>query len=101
MPYILLEALAAGKPVIATRVGGIPEVLGSDSEALVHPGDAGALARLMADAVLDAGWAARTMPDADRFKSRFAASVMTRHVMQLYRDLTEESLVPQGRLRTT
>ncbi|MGN7754826.1 glycosyltransferase family 4 protein [Sinorhizobium sp. 22678] len=101
MPYILLEALAAGKPVIATRVGGIPEVLGSDSEALAQPGDAGALARLMADAILDAGWAARTVPDADRFKSRFAASVMTRHVMQLYRDLTEESLVPQGRLRTT
>lgn len=101
MPYILLEALAAGKPVIATRVGGIPEVLGADSEALVPPGDAGALARLMADAILDAGWAARTMPDAERFKSRFAASVMTRHVMQLYRDLTEESLVPQGRLRTT
>ena len=101
MPYILLEALAAGKPVIATRVGGIPEVLGADSEALVQPGDAGALARLMADAILDAGWAARTMPDADQFKSRFAASVMTRHVMQLYRDLTEESLVPQGRLRTT
>lgn len=101
MPYILLEALAAGKPVIATRVGGIPEVLGADSEALVPPGDAGALARLMADAILDGGWAARTMPDAERFKSRFAASVMTRHVMQLYRDLTEESLVPQGRLRTT
>ncbi|RVH61393.1 glycosyltransferase family 1 protein [Sinorhizobium meliloti] len=101
MPYILLEALAAGKPVIATRVGGIPEVLGADSEALVPPGDAGALARLMADAIGDAGWAARTMPDAERFKSRFAASVMTRHVMQLYRDLTEESLVPQGRLRTT
>ncbi|XNY06683.1 glycosyltransferase family 4 protein [Sinorhizobium meliloti] len=101
MPYILLEALAAGKPVIATRVGGIPEVLGADSEALVPPGDAGALARLMADAIGDAGWAARTMPDAERFKSRFAASVMTRHVMQLYRDLTEEALVPQGRLRTT
>ncbi|QND26388.1 glycosyltransferase family 4 protein [Sinorhizobium meliloti] len=101
MPYILLEALAAGKPVIATRVGGIPEVLGADSEALVPPGDAGALARLMADAIRDTGWAARTMPDAERFKSRFAASVMTRHVMQLYRDLTEESLVPQGRLRTT
>ncbi len=101
MPYILLEALAAGKPVIATRVGGIPEVLGADSEALVQPGDAGALARLMADVILDAAWAARTMPDAERFKSRFAASVMTRHVMQLYRDLTEESLVPQGRLRTT
>ncbi|MGL4488394.1 MAG: glycosyltransferase, partial [Rhizobiaceae bacterium] len=27
MPYIVLEALGAGKPVIATRVGGIPEIL--------------------------------------------------------------------------
>lgn len=101
MPYIVLEALAAGKPVIATRVGGIPEVLGAASEALVRPDDAEALARLMAEAIADDGWAARTMPDAEGFKSRFAASVMTRHVMQLYRELTAESLVPHGRLRTT
>lgn len=101
MPYILLEALAAGKPVIATRVGGIPEVLGADSEALVEPGDAAALARSMATAVVDGGWTARTMPDAERFRSRFAASVMTSHVMQLYRELTAESLVLDGRLRTT
>ena len=101
MPYILLEALAAGKPVIATRVGGIPEVLGADSEALVEPGDAAALARTMATAVVDGGWTARTMPDAERFRSRFAASVMTGHVMQLYRELTAESLVLDGRLRTT
>jgi glycosyltransferase involved in cell wall biosynthesis len=101
MPYILLEALAAGKPVIATRVGGMPEVLGASSEALVEPGDADALAAAMAAAIADEEWTARTMPDAERFKSRFAASVMTKHVMQLYRELTEESLVPATRLRTT
>ncbi|WP_046118319.1 glycosyltransferase family 4 protein [Ensifer aridi] len=101
MPYILLEALAAGKPVIATRVGGMPEVLGAGSEALVEPGDAGALAAVMAAAIVDEEWTVRTMPDAARFKSRFAASVMTKHVMQLYRELTEDSLVPAARLRTT
>ena len=29
MPYIVLEALAAGKPMIATAVGGIPEIFGA------------------------------------------------------------------------
>ena len=29
MPYIVLEALAAGKPMIATAVGGIPEIFGT------------------------------------------------------------------------
>ena len=42
MPYIVLETVAAGLPIIATRVGGIPEILGSED--LVEPGDAGALA---------------------------------------------------------
>jgi glycosyltransferase involved in cell wall biosynthesis len=100
MPYILLEALAAGKPVIASRVGGMPEVLGADSGALVEPADARALADVMAAAV-DQDWAARTMPDAERFKSRFSAAVMTRRVMQLYRELTEETLFAEARLRTT
>ncbi|PDT85206.1 glycosyl transferase [Sinorhizobium sp. BJ1] len=100
MPYILLEALAAGKPVIASRVGGMPEVLGADSAALVEPADARALADVMAAAV-DQDWAARTMPDTERFKSRFSAAVMTRRVMQLYRELTEETLFAEARLRTT
>lgn len=47
MPYIVLEALAAGKTVIASHVGGIAEVLGEDSEALVPAGDADALAKIM------------------------------------------------------
>ncbi len=38
------------KPVIASRVGGIPEVLGRQCAALVPAGDSDALARAMADA---------------------------------------------------
>ena len=37
MPYIVLEALGAGKTLIATRVGGIPEILGENSPALCVP----------------------------------------------------------------
>lgn len=44
MPYIVLEALAAGMPVIATAVGGIPEIFGPDAHRLLPPGDFQALA---------------------------------------------------------
>jgi glycosyltransferase involved in cell wall biosynthesis len=37
-PVVLFEAMAAGVPVVATRVGGIPEVV-SDSEALLVPSE--------------------------------------------------------------
>ena len=37
MPRAMLEAMAAGTPVIASNVGGIPEVLGEES--MVAPGD--------------------------------------------------------------
>ena len=47
MPYIALEAIAAGMPIVATRVGGVPEIFGPDADSLVPPGDASALADAM------------------------------------------------------
>ncbi|MGF1643283.1 MAG: glycosyltransferase family 4 protein [Thiotrichales bacterium] len=44
LPFVLLEAMALGKPVIATAVGAIPEVLVDDVNGwLIHPGDTFAL----------------------------------------------------------
>jgi glycosyltransferase involved in cell wall biosynthesis len=45
LPYVVLEAAASGKPLITTRVGGIPEIYGPLSDRLVEPGDVPALAR--------------------------------------------------------
>jgi Glycosyl transferases group 1. len=39
LPYVVLEAAAAGKPLITTRVGGIPEIYGPLSATLVPAGD--------------------------------------------------------------
>ncbi|MBC2773557.1 glycosyltransferase family 4 protein [Rhizobium sp. AQ_MP] len=85
MPYIVLEALAAEKTIIASRVGGIPEILGTDSEALVDPGRADLFAATMAKALTDPEWAKRTMPTPDAFRARFSASVMARDIEALYR----------------
>jgi glycosyltransferase involved in cell wall biosynthesis len=50
LPYIVLEALAAGVPLITTSVGGIPEIYGPDAGTLIRPGDAEALARAISEA---------------------------------------------------
>jgi len=53
LPYVVLEAGAAAKPLIATRVGGIPEIFGPQAACLVQPGDRSALMQALADAVND------------------------------------------------
>lgn len=83
MPYIVLEALAAGMPMIATAVGGIPEIFGEDSPALIRP-DAVQLAARMGTA-LDAFDAyRRLMPQTDELKARFGADVMAAEIEKAY-----------------
>lgn len=57
-PIALLEAMAAGLPVISTTVGSIPEVVGPDNGILIPPGDLTALqdaiTRLAGDSALRA-----------------------------------------------
>jgi glycosyltransferase involved in cell wall biosynthesis len=51
LPLVLLEGMAAGLPIVASRVGGIPEALLNGSGWLVEPDDATALANAVADAI--------------------------------------------------
>jgi glycosyltransferase involved in cell wall biosynthesis len=54
-PNVVLEALASGRPVVATKVGGIPEIMSGGCGRLVVPRDSGALAQALAE-VLDKDW---------------------------------------------
>mgnify|MGYP001273946169 CR=1 FL=1 len=85
-PYVVLEAGAAGKPLIATRVGGIPEIVAGSTTELVPPGSvddlAGAMERVLAEPerALAQAAALRTL-----IKGRFTVEAMTDAVLDFYR----------------
>jgi len=88
-PVALIEALAAGRPVVATRVGGTPDLLGDGERGrLVPPGDPAALARAVLE-TLDQSEAARRRAQAGRehVLARHSADRLVRDVDALYREL--------------
>ncbi len=84
MPYIVLEALAAGIPMIASAVGGIPEIFGEGSYALIKP-DASELAGKMGQFMTESSRLTAAMPSVEELKSRFSASVMATRIEAAYR----------------
>lgn len=58
-PLIVAETLRAGRPLVASRAGGIPDLTGPDGALLVPPGDAGALASAVLSVLGDPALAAR------------------------------------------
>lgn len=83
MPYIVLETLAAGKPMIATAVGGIPEIFDTGSPALIRP-DPIELADRMSQALADPAAYRDLMPDGANLKARFGADVMAADIEKAY-----------------
>lgn len=75
-PNVVLEALACGRPVVATRVGGIPEILSEACGQLIAPRDAEALAEGL-DSVLGRSWdAAAISAHGSRSWSTVAAELL-------------------------
>jgi len=92
MPNVLLEAMAAGKPVVATKVGGIPElVVHEETGILVHPEDSSALANAILDLLQDK-LKAKKMGEAGRVRveEHFNISRMVEKTENLYRELLRE-----------
>lgn len=58
-PLVLQEALRAGRPIVAARVGGVPDLTGADAALLVPPKDPAALASAVLRVLDDADLAAR------------------------------------------
>jgi len=87
LPYVVLEAAASAKPLIATRVGGIPEIYGPLAEDLVPPENAEALAGAI-ERVLDHpdSAAARAASLQRRVAASFSLQAMADGVLNAYAD---------------
>ena len=88
-PVAAIEALAAGVPVVATRVGGTPAVV-DDGETgfLVEPGDPDALAARLAELAADPELRQRMgRLGAERMRERYGIERMVEETEQLYERL--------------
>jgi glycosyltransferase involved in cell wall biosynthesis len=85
MPYIVLEAVAASKPVVATAVGGIPEIFEGSDIKLVAPGNVEALADAMIAALDNPDIGKIAAAEAMRIHPRFSVAAMTETIEKAYR----------------
>jgi glycosyltransferase involved in cell wall biosynthesis len=90
-PLIVQEALRAGRPLVASRVGGIPGLTGDDAAMLVPPDDPGALASAIAG-VLDDRALASTLGSAAAARAATLPSES---------DAVDAALAVYGRLAAT
>lgn len=89
LPMGVLEAMAAGTPVIATRVGGVPDAISNGVEGfLIEPGDVDALVNATTALLADPALRQR-MGAAGRAKiaGEFAAERVIARIDAIYRDL--------------
>jgi glycosyltransferase involved in cell wall biosynthesis len=85
LPFALLEALTAGRIVVATRVGGIAEVVDNASAVLVEPGDPRQLARAIAACLRDRARLSQSARGAAAVAAeRYGADRMARETLEEY-----------------
>jgi glycosyltransferase involved in cell wall biosynthesis len=85
LPFTLLEAMALGKPVVATRVGGVPEVVEEGrSGRLVPPEDPAALATAVASVLDTPDAAAMGVRGRARVEAAFTLDAMVRGLERVY-----------------
>jgi len=101
-PFVLLEALAVGCPVVASRVNGVPELVEHASTGrLVPPRDSNALAREIREILRDPARAAEMgRRGAQVVRDRFTADRMAAQTVTLFEETRRErratTAAPQG-----
>ena len=96
LPTALIHALAAGAPIVASNVGGIPEIVTPDVGVLVPPGDPQALAAAIAALASDPGRrTAMAEAGRTRFAAEFDGAVWAGRLRRLYSAVIDGSPLPR------
>jgi glycosyltransferase involved in cell wall biosynthesis len=83
----VIEAAAAGIPMVAANVGGIPEIFGLHTDALFAPSNAAAMAEAISRALDDPAAAlSRAQALRERISAHFSQQAMVEGVLAGYRD---------------
>lgn len=103
LPTSLISALAAGRPIVATNVGGIPDIVGPGCGLLVDAGQPAALSAGLADMAArirsdPAAVAAMHQAARDWYEAHFSAAVWVRNLRALYQSVIDARR-PYGRRR--
>jgi glycosyltransferase involved in cell wall biosynthesis len=89
LPMVLLEAMAAGTPIVATRVGGMPEVLEHGRAGiLTEPGDNDGLKEALVAIIRDVqGAKTRAILAKERVRENYSSCAMAEKYERIYRKL--------------
>ena len=88
LPYVVLEAASAARPVIATDVGGVSEIFGPTAGSLIPPADSAALQRSMQAFMDDPAAADAEMRlRLEHIRDRFSLKHMADQIEALYRQV--------------
>jgi glycosyltransferase involved in cell wall biosynthesis len=102
LPMVLLEAMAGGVPIVASRVGGMPEALDNiRAGVLVESGDVAALLAGVAE-VMDhpAAAAARAEHAARRVRETYSSRAMAERYLKVYRQLLPETAARSAKVQS-
>ena len=96
LPYVVLEAAAAGVPIIASNVGGVPEIFGPQADRLIPPDDIGALVAAIAAALDDPdGMRSAAQVLKARVRNEFSLCAMVQSNLAAYREAIAARKVAQ------
>jgi glycosyltransferase involved in cell wall biosynthesis len=82
---VLLEAMAAGLPIVASKTGGVPEIVADGIDGcLVNPGDSDVLADAISHIALDSDLSLEFAINAKRNVERYSLDKMLKGYFKLY-----------------
>jgi glycosyltransferase involved in cell wall biosynthesis len=88
MPCVILEALCTGIPVIATRVGGVPEVIQADNGILINSGDEKELLEAMKKMMLNHGFYDKNKISR-RATTEFSYETVGKEIIEVYNSVLD------------